>query len=125
MPVYDPPVLNRKIRVRNPGDEPDVDRDTLGRVVGDLPKWGEEVWANRRDQAPFTIVGEGAQIRAGRSVFTIRYTDGIAPNAQVIDEDGTPFNLTGVPSERGGVNGEMLERYLELHCERLTAEETQ
>lgn len=132
MPQYNPPILDRLIKIRNPEDKPEIQRDDFGRAVE--PDWGIEVWAGRRDQAPFTEIGESVQIRAGRSVFTVRHRSGISPNAVIIDRkgltpsqpdsDGTPFAVAGNPVERGGVMGEMVERYLELHCERRTGKET-
>ena len=130
MPEYNPPILDREIKIRNPGAKPVIPRDDFGRPVDDAgnvidePDWGIRVWANRRDQAPFTEIGESVQIRAGRSVFTIRHRAGVFPNAEIVDSDGTPFVLAGNPVERGGVNGEMYELYLELYCERRTGKET-
>ena len=124
MPEYNPPILNRQITIRNPEDEPTIPEDDIGNPLGQLPEWGFVVWASRRDQAPFTEIAEAVQIRAGRSVFTIRHRAGISPNALILDSDGTPFILAGNPVERGGVTGEMFERYLELHCERRTGLET-
>ena len=123
MPEYSPPILDREITIRNPEDEPEIARDSFGRPLAP-PDWGDVVWANRRDQAPFTEVSEAVQVRAGRSVFTIRHREGISPNAVIVDSDGTPFALAGNPVERGGVNGGMFQRYLELHCERRSGRET-
>ena len=95
MPEYNPPVLDREITIRNPEDEPDIPEDDIGNPIGELPEWGFVVWASRRDQAPFTEIAEAVQIRAGRSVFTIRYRAGISPNATVLDSDGTPFVWQG------------------------------
>ena len=109
---YNPPFLDRLITLRDPSDEPTIQRDEFGRPV-DSPSWGTQVWSNRRDQIPFVEVAEGIQVRAGRSVFTIRHTTSISPLTLVLDADGTPYTLAGSPIERGGVNGGMLERYLE------------
>lgn len=140
MPEYNPPVLDREIKIRNPEDEPEFETDDFGRPVDDAgqvidePDWGIQVWANKRDQTPFTEIGESVQIRAGRSVFTIRHREGVSPNSVIVDRfglapsqpdsDGTPFVLAGNPVERGGVNGGMFQRYLELHCERRSGRET-
>ena len=123
MPEYNPPVLNCLITIRNPADEPSIQYDRYGRPVLE-PDWGIQVWANKRDQTPFTELGEGVQVRAGRSVFTIRHRSGISPDSEVIDSDDTPFVLIGAPVERGGANAEMAACYLELHCHRRSAQET-
>lgn len=116
MPEYTPPYLDRLIKIRNPADEPVTPKDSAGRPINP-PDWGNEVFAARRDQTPFTEIAEGVQVRTGRSVFTIYYRDGIAPDAVVVDQGGQVFYLVGEPVKRGGVGGEIVEQYLELHCE--------
>ena len=74
-----------------------------------------QVWANRKDRRPFSEFTEGGKelIRAGRSLFTIRWREGIAPSVRVIDRGVTFFSI-GHPVEKftGGL------RYLEINAER-------
>ena len=120
MPRYHPPFLDKKITIRNPEDRPaDEERDRRGNIVNPVA-WGQTVSANKRDQAPFSEAPEGVEIKAGRSVFTIRKR-AVAPNAEVIYE-GTSYELIGAPVERGGIMGEIWDEYLELHCERRSAQ---
>ena len=120
MPAYDPPILDRVVRLRNLEDEADQPRNDQGEIMD--PLWGTKCYAHRRDRAPFSEVEEGVEIiRAGRSVFTIRYRGGIAPNSEVVEEDGTVYILQGRPVERGGAYGGLTQKYLELHCEARSA----
>ena len=122
---YAPPILDRRVRLRNPEDEPQVARDDLNRPINPIPEWGAEVYANRRDQRPYTEIDEGVLIRGGITVFTIYHRAGVGPDTYVVDEEGIEYIQTGSPIERGGTNGYMLQKYLELHTERKTAQETQ
>ena len=120
MPRYHPPFLNKTIMIRNPADRPDEELDASGEIKN--PQlWGDMVSASKRDRAPFTEEPEGVEIKAGRSVFTIRKRT-VAPNAEVVYQD-TIYEMIGVPVERGGIIGEIWDEYLELHCERRSARE--
>ena len=122
MTSYRPPQLNELIRIRNPAEEPTRARDDFGAPTDAEPTWGVEVWANRRDQAPFTEIVEGAQVRAGRTIFTIRHRTDIRADDEIVDNDGIIYAFDGVPVERGGQNGRMAAKYLEIYCERRQAE---
>ena len=98
---YTPPRLTQKIRIRNPADEPARERDRFGAPIGPEPVYGVVVWAHRRDQSAFTEIGESVQVRAGRTVFTIRKRDGIRADDEIVDSDGIVFTLTGSPVEKG------------------------
>ena len=119
---YVPPRLNELIRIRNPQEEPTRDRDAFGAPTDDEPVWGIEVWASKRDQAPFTEIGESIQVRAGRTVFTIRKRDGIRADAEIVDSGGIIYSFVGAPIERGGNQGRMAARYYEIFAERRQAE---
>ena len=123
MPTYDPPVLDKRIRIRNPADKPDTDEDRYGREE-QPPQWGTEAWANRRDRHVDTSFEQGGTVREGVTVWTIREIPGIAPDAEIIDNKGISYELIGPPIERGGVNGGLLTRYLELHSTRRTGATT-
>ena len=122
MPRYHPPFLDKEITIRNPVDRPESEdeRDRRGNITNPVA-WGDTVPTNKRDRSPFTEEPEGVEIKAGRSVFTIRKR-AVAPNAEVIYE-GTSYELIGAPVERGGIMGEIWDEYLELHCERRSARE--
>ena len=74
------------------------------------------MYANRRDQAPFTELEEGVEVRAGRVVFTIRSRE-VASDA-VIVHGGVEFEMIGAPVTRGGPTYGLAETYFELYCER-------
>ena len=120
MPTYTPPPLNRRIRIRNPDFEPAGETDRQGAATTS-PRWGIPVWAGRRDRGPFTELSEGAEIRAGNAVFTIRKRGHVAPDSEVMDRDGVLYVVIGSPVERGGQMGGLRSLYLELHCQRRTA----
>lgn len=125
MPLrYVPPTMNTYVKIRNPADKPASTVDRYGQPVDDMD-WGDPAWSNKTDQRPFTEIADGVRVRAGRSVFTIRYQPGIAPDASVYDVDeGVEYFLVGRPVERGGSNAGMLERFLELHCEARSGRDT-
>lgn len=124
MPSYIPPPMNRRIKVRNTADRPASMTDEIGRPTT-TQTWGEPLWANRRDQSPFTQLDEGVEvISSGRTIWTIRYKSDISADAEVVDSDDVVWSLVGSPVERGGANGYMAQMYLELHTERRSAQRT-
>ena len=112
MPRYQPPPLDRFIKIRNPSDRPASVPDALGTTP--TPEWGVDVWANRRDRGPYTLQEEGIQIPVGTTVWTIHARDDIAPDAEVVYL-GSVYRLVGDPVERGGANARMAQLYFELH----------
>ena len=115
MPDYHPPPLDRKITLRNPENEPVATTDEYDIPITD-PVWGDIVWANRRDRAPFTEVNEGVLVRTSLVVFTVRKKDSVTANYEVVDGDEV-FSMVGKPITRGGINGGLVTEFLELHCE--------
>ena len=101
-PEYRPPFLDRTVTLRNPDGS---------LTVG--------VYAHRRDQFPFSELAEGVvEVRASRSVFTVRYRSGVSPGVVIVESDGTEWQSLGTGKERGGWTGGMIERYLEFFCDR-------
>ena len=121
MPKYHPPLLDRLVTVRNPSDKPTEDRDRYG--TEDPTIWGHKVYANKRDQTARTSDEEGVTVAVGTTVWTIFYRSGIAPDAEVV-YGSTIYQLIGLPVERGGVNGEILQSYLELHTTQRSGQAT-
>ena len=120
MAVYESPILDRLITITNPAAAAPAVKDVYGeqvpaqRTASVVPgKWS--TYANRRDRRPQAQPGEAIELLTGFSVWTIRWQAGIDPAATVTDSSGVDFDMQGPPVERGGANGEMLERYLELH----------
>ena len=91
--------------------------DRYGRAIS-TPSWGDLVYAARRDVGTRTQNEEGAKVFVKLTVWTIRDRPGLAPNVQVVDGLGNVFQSVGPPVSRGGLNGQTLARYLELHTER-------
>ena len=122
---YHAPPMNERVLIRDPADEPERERDRYGRPTDAPDEWGDEVWCSRRDQSPFTEVGEGVRVRAGRSVFTIRMR-AVPANAILIQGAGTDgeivYDAVGVPARRGGAAAGMRAEYLEITCERRQTE---
>ena len=118
MAQYQPPTLDKLIRVRNPADAPAEAADRYGRPTGAAANYGYSVYANRRDRGPTTRNEEGAEIFEGSTVWTIRARAGIDANAEVVAPGGIVYESIGPPVERGGPNGETLARYLEVHTRR-------
>ena len=96
-----------------------MERDRYGRAVN-APAWGADAWASRRDQSPYTEVGEGVRVRAGRSVFTIRSRP--LPANVIIIQGGVHYESIGAPARRGGALAGMRAEYLEITAERKQAE---
>ena len=115
---YTPPRLTQRIRIRNPADEPARERDTFGAPIGPEPVWGVVVWAHRRDQSAFTEIGESVQVRAGRTVFTIRKRPGIRADDEIVDSGGIIYSFVGAPVEKGPSSTHIGSRYFLLYCER-------
>lgn len=121
MPAYSPPVLDRRVTLRNPEDRPPVLLDQYGRPLDGGPQWGVDVWSNKLDLDPYTEVEEGVLIRGNTTVWTVYHRGGIGPNTIVVDDRGVEYTQRGAPIERGGPDEGMLQRYLELHCELQSA----
>ena len=113
MPMYRPPPLVRRVRVRNPGDRPALDANVFGRATSE-PNWGIVVWAHRRDRSPIDRAEDDVEFREGSVVWTIRHRTGVASNAEVVYE-GEVYESIGPPVERGGSGFGRLTRYLEIH----------
>lgn len=112
-PRFHPPTLDRLVTIRNPSDEPAVVTDRYGRATP--PTWGSEVYANKRDRAPYTSYEEGVTVHVGTTVWTIRHRENVAADVEVVDRDGNVYESIGKPLERGGYNGGRRTRYLEIH----------
>ena len=113
-PIYHPPVLDKFVRIRNPADEPDPTTvDRYGR--GTTPTWGNEVYANQRDRAPYTSYEEGVTVHVGTTIWTIRHRDGVAADVEVVTKNGEVYESIGKPTKRGGFNGGRTSEYLEIH----------
>ena len=118
---YQPPRLNRRVRLRNPDEQPPTRTDQFGREISP-PDWGIDVWAERRDRAPATINEEGVPVHQGSTVWTIRYRDNVAANVQVIPllDDGSlssmVFESEGPAVERGrrGAGASHLQLFTKL-----------
>ena len=118
---YHPPVLQYRVRLRNPSDAPPPERDRYGRVTNQ-DDWGVEVWSGRRDRVPEQLLEEGAIVYAMTTVWTVREPRGslsdemagIDPDVEVVF-DGKVWRSLGPPVERGGPDFGRRERYLEIH----------
>lgn len=111
---YTPPVLNLRVRLRDPSAEPPGTRDRLGRLVGDGAEWGDEIWAARRDRRPETDEGEDRESFTLTTVWTIRWRAGVAADARIL-YNGDVFESVGPPREMGGAGYGRATRYLEIH----------
>ena len=122
--AFQPPFMDHRIRVRNPADRPVRDTDEHGVETPPQP-WGFEVWAARRDRSPTIDLSadQTAAVPIGQVVWTIRYRQGIAPDAEIV-HDGTVYDMQGPPLERGGIEYGTVEKFLELHTERRSGQPT-
>ena len=127
-PTFRIPPMKRRITLRNPEDEPDMEEDQFGRRIGtaQAANWGVEVRANKRDRVDTDEeIAEGVRLTVGRTIFTIRFRPDVGPDTTVVDRDGIEYRMIAAPVERGGPNGGMRARFLELHTERTTAKRTE
>ena len=119
MPGYNPPQLDRLVTITNPGAAAAETRDVYGNLVAaaaaDTPAQEWRAYANRRDRRPEAQAAEEVDILTGFTIWTIREIRGIDRAATIVDSDGIVYDLQGPPVERGGTNGMLLERYVELH----------
>lgn len=118
MAAYSPPLLDKRIRLRNPGDRPEPELDDFGRPTGGDGEWGVEVWAARRDSRPAEDTLEQVTVRRQLVVWTIRRRAGVAPDAEVV-HGGEVYASVGPPRIMGGVNFGVGAEYMELHTQLL------
>lgn len=115
--VFRPPLLNYRIRLRNPEDAPTVDRDRYGEIPTDAEEgdWGVLLWAGRRDRRPDQQLEEqGTLIYSQQVIWTIRDRDGVAEDCQVL-WNGEIYESEGPPRRVGGVEHGTASRYLEIY----------
>ena len=103
---YNAPLLNRRVRLRNPDEQPPTPTDDFGREIVP-PAWGNDAWAERRDLVPQTVNEEGVAVHEGSTIWTIRYRADVAANVQVIELNADRslsslvFESVGPAVERG------------------------
>ena len=115
-PAYIPPLLDKRARIRNPTDRPDVATDRYGRETS-ATAWGTVVWAGIRDRSPQTSFEEGVEVDIGITVFTIRKRAGVASDVEVVypSEGGDVYESVGPAVRRGGAGFGRAAEYLEIH----------
>ena len=119
-PSYHPPVRNTKVKIRNPSRRPDSRVDRFGRIISteDAPvNYESDVYANVRDSRPSSALGEEGVLNTLNTVFTIRSQPyDLDANCEIIYKNKL-YRSVGKPVERGGVNGGMSAKFLEIHTE--------
>lgn len=114
-PAYMPPVLDIRVRLRNPGERPATGYDDLNRPLRSAGEWGVETWAHRRDRAPMTRLLEDGAVLEQLAVFTIRERDDLAADVLIL-YDGLVYASVGPAVHRGGAGSGRAARYLELYA---------
>lgn len=135
-PAYHPPVMNRVIVITNPSRANEMELDDFGRetpvqvledpddetsdLIDQPPQkgWKYECRANRRDARVTSIAGEEGAIYDLRTIFTIRRPSDITIDYDcIIELDSVAYRSIG-HIERGGANGGMSARFIEIHTLR-------
>ncbi len=116
MPLYNAPTLTTIVTLRNPADRPTIERDRYGRITNSQA-WGVKVYALRRDGRPETLLEEAVTVYSSTTVWMIRERAGVDADVEVVS-DGVVYRSVGPPRLMGGVVGERVSRYLEIHCVR-------
>ena len=112
-PLYRPPPLDKRVWIRDPDARPD-DVDRFETDPEAAPGWGASgVWAAKRDRHARFQSEEDVAVFEGDTVFTIRFRDGVAANAEVVYRDKI-YEAQGEPLERGGAGSGRSARYLEI-----------
>ena len=117
---YTPPPLDERVIVRNPADQPETETNIYGAPTEEV-QWGTEVWAGRRDRAPYLRFGEQATITEQRTIWVIREIEAVPPKGRPLDPDceivhkGRVYQATGPPVLRGGMGSGRVARYFEIH----------
>ena len=112
---YRPPKLDRRVLIRDPSRAPVALRDAFGRPMA-VGEYGRKVWASVRDARVVDEVGDGVETRGTQTVFTVRYRE--LPADFVVVHKGIEYLSIGAPVLRGGADGGMRARYVELWTER-------
>ena len=119
-PSYHPPVRNTRVLIRNPSLRPDAQVDRFGRVLSAEPapeNYESNVYANVRDSRPSSVLGEEGVLNILNTVFTIRKQPyDLDANCEVVYMNKL-YRSVGKPVERGGANGGMSAKFLEIHTE--------
>ena len=110
---YSPPVLDKRVRIRNPKDRPVVPQNRYGGRLEES-EWGHNTWANQSDRSASTVLEAEAQVQIARVVWTIRFRTNVDSDAQVVYR-GKVWNSIGPPIIRGGAGHGRAAKYLELH----------
>ena len=118
-PSYHPPVRNTRVLIRNSSRRPDRQVDRFGRKIGPEPvapdNYENNVYANVRDSRPSSTLGEEGILNILNTVFTIRSQPyDLDADCEVIYKNKL-YRSVGKPVERGGANGGMSAKFLEIH----------
>ena len=115
---YSPPALSERVVVVSESLAPRRALDALGRVgeaVGEVSPWYRySCNANKRDSNAVLSAGEEGLLQELRTIWTIREPSVLPDQDCLIEWKGRSYRCIGLVM-RGGFNGGLSARYLELH----------